>query len=624
MITKFRKLQDTWFAKTILILTGLSFVSLFGVAGYMGSVGKNKPVIKVDKYELLQGEILGQLEREVQMAKKLFGDNFEVSDTIRSTMLQNLVKRNLNNLITKNIARKNNISISDDLVRQVIQSQSDFAGYDGKFDINRMRQLLSMSGISEQQYIDSVKLDIIRQNIIQTPVKNFNTPEILSEYMDKINNQQRIFKYIVVDTPNLPIDREITEEEIEQYYQDFNANFIAPETRDISFIYLTHDTISNQTTISNEEAEQYYNDNSSQFETAETRNLVQMVFDDEKLALSALDELKSGKDFYAVAKNKAGQDKAITNLGDVAKDMMLEPLAEPVFAAKNGEIVGPIKTDMGWHILKVMNIITGKKIEKSTALAQIKENLKKEKMYDQTYELIAQIEDKIGSGEEFSSIAEQFNTPIHAIKNLEENGNAKSFDKNLKSIVSSVDFIDTAFSYNTGETSQVIEMDNGIAVLKIDEIYDSHPKDIKLVRNDIIKMWKSNERVAISQEITNDVVHDLENGDNINDIASRFKLKAQTTAPLTRQQSFAGISESDMKDLFLDRINTPHIINQNGKNIIIITDKIINPTNNNKKDEASVNQTKQDLTKEYADTLTSDFSSDYDVRIKYRLLGLAD
>ena len=63
MITKFRKLQDTWFAKSILILTGLSFVSLFGVAGYMGSVGKNRPVIKVDSYELLQSEAYAQLDK---------------------------------------------------------------------------------------------------------------------------------------------------------------------------------------------------------------------------------------------------------------------------------------------------------------------------------------------------------------------------------------------------------------------------------------------------------------------------------------------------------------------------------------------------------------------------------
>ena len=297
MITKFRKLQDTWFAKIILILTGLSFVSLFGVAGYMGSVGKNRPVIKVDGFELLQGEAMGQLDNEIQMAKRLFGDTFEVSDAIRLNMLQNLVEKNLNNMIMRNITKKNGISISDDLVRQVIYAQPEFRGADGKFDVNRMRQILALSGTNEPKYIDSVKLDIARQNVIQTPVNNINISDTLLKYMAKIHNQKRIFKYITLDINHLPIDRKISEDEIEQYYQDFNTNFMAPETRDISFFYLSNSDISKQAQISNEEAEAYYQENASQFETPETRQLAQMVFDDEAKAtvkLSGVEKSKTG------------------------------------------------------------------------------------------------------------------------------------------------------------------------------------------------------------------------------------------------------------------------------------------------------------------------------------------
>ena len=624
MITKFRKLQDTWFAKIILILTGLSFVSLFGVAGYMGSVGKNRPVIKVDKFELLQGEAFGQLDKEIQMAKKLFGDTFEVSDTVRATMMQALVQKNLNKMIIRNIARKNNISISDNLVRQVIYSQPEFRNANGKFDVSRMRQILALSGLTEQQYIDSLKLDITKQNVIQTPVDNFNIPQVLLTYVNQINNQKRVFKYIELDVKKLPIDRQISEDEIEQYYQDFNANFMAPETRDISFIYLSNDVISNQTKISDEEAEAFYKENASQFETPETRRLAQMVFDDENSANAALADLNAGKDFYTVAQEKAGQDKATTNLGDVAQDMMLEALAAPVFSAKQNQVVGPIKTDMGWHIVKVESIKAGSKMDKTKALAQIKDQLKKERMYDESYETAAKIEDKIGAGEDLSAIADIFGVKINTAKNMEENGQASLSDKSMASIITSSDFIDTAFSYNSGEVSQVIEMDDGLAVLKVDAIYDSHPKDIKLVRNDIIKMWEENERTAIAQEITNDVLHDLENGDSIDSIANRFKLSLKTTAPLTKQQSFAGTSEAEMKELFLESEGTPKTLNHNGDTLIIVTDKIINTAANDKDNEETQRQTRADLSQEYEDQLISDFSSDYDVRVKYKLLGLAD
>ncbi len=624
MISKFRKLQDTWFAKIILILTGLSFVSLFGVAGYMGSVGKNRPVIKVDSFELLQGDAIAQLDNEVQMAKKLFGDTFEVSDTIRLNMLQNLVEKNLNDMIIRNISKKNGISISDDLVRQVIYSQSEFRGADGKFDINRMRQILALSGTNEAKYINSVKLDVARQNVIQTPVENMNIPDVMLKYLAKIYNQKRIFKYITLDIKNLPIDRQVSEDEIQQYYQDFNVNFMAPETRDISFFYLSNNDISKQTQISDEDAEIYYQENASQFETPETRQLAQMVFDDEAKAQEALKDIKSGQDFYSVAQTKANQDKATTDLGFVAQDMMLELLAKPVFSASAGSVVGPIKTDMGWHIVKVITVKAGAKADKAKALAQIKENLKKEKMYDEAYELASQIEDKIGAGTDFSDIAQSLKTKIHTVKNLDENGQATLSDAQLRAIVTAPDFIDMAFSYNEGEISQVIELDDGIALLKVDHIYDTHPKDIAEVRPEIVKMWEDNERTAIAQEITNDVLHDLENGDGIDEIATRFKLQVKTTSPLSRKQSFAGLTDLEMNDLFLEKAGSAKIFNNKGIELIAVTDKIINPTTPVQSDDELVRQAKLEISQEYANRLLSDFSSDYDVRVKYRLLGLAD
>ena len=624
MITKFRKLQDTWFAKIILILTGLSFVSLFGVAGYMGSVGKNRPVIKVDGFELLQGEAMGQLDNEIQMAKRLFGDTFEVSDAIRLNMLQNLVEKNLNNMIMRNITKKNGISISDDLVRQVIYAQPEFRGADGKFDVNRMRQILALSGTNEPKYIDSVKLDIARQNVIQTPVNNINISDTLLKYMAKIHNQKRIFKYITLDINHLPIDRKISEDEIEQYYQDFNTNFMAPETRDISFFYLSNSDISKQAQISNEEAEAYYQENASQFETPETRQLAQMVFDDEAKAQEALQAVKAGQDFYGIAKEHAHQDKATTDLGFVAQDMMLELLAGPVFTAQAGSIVGPIKTDMGWHIVKVISVKAGSKTDKAKALAQIKEHLKKEKMYDEAYDLASKIEDKIGAGEEFTDIAKSLNAKVYTAKNLDEQGQAALSDNKMKPIATSSDMIDMAFSYNEGEISQVIELDDGIALLKVEHIYDTHPKPIAEVRPEIVKMWEENERSAIAQEITNDVLHDLENGDSIDEIASRFKLRLKTTAPLSRKQSFADLTDTEMNDLFLESQGVAKVFNNKGIELIALTDKIINPSSELKTDDELLRQTKLEMSQEYANRLLSDFSSDYDVRVKYRLLGLAD
>ena len=60
MMKQFRKVQDSWLGKSVLILTALSFVSLFGISGYISEKVNNKPVIEVDDIVITHDEITGR------------------------------------------------------------------------------------------------------------------------------------------------------------------------------------------------------------------------------------------------------------------------------------------------------------------------------------------------------------------------------------------------------------------------------------------------------------------------------------------------------------------------------------------------------------------------------------
>lgn len=95
----------------------------------------------------------------------------------------------------------------------------------------------------------------------------------------------------------MTIDRKISQDEVEQFYEDFSSEFVAPEERDVSFIVLSTDDIAAKINLSDEDIEAYYNENLNQFETPETRNVLQMVFDSQEEADKANAALKEGKDF---------------------------------------------------------------------------------------------------------------------------------------------------------------------------------------------------------------------------------------------------------------------------------------------------------------------------------------
>lgn len=626
MITKLNKIKNSWVIKLLLVLTALSFVSLFGITGYIGSAGRNKPVISVGGVKITQAEITAQYNHELQMAKNLFGDNLDINDSMRTAILQGLIQKELVKAIMKETADDLGVSISNEYIRKIIFSQAEFLDADGYFDKDKFRRLLSSAGWSEAKYIQTLKEDVAKQHLVYGMVENFNMPKFMTPYLEKINNQKKIFKYISIDTDKLPIDRKISEDELEQYYQDFAPQFIEPEKRDLSFIVLSTDDIAAQIKPDDSEIKAYYEENISQFVTPEKRNVLQMVFDKKDDADAALAKLKAGSDFFAVAKELAHQDKAATELGFVAQDQLIADMGDKVFSLKNGEIAGPVKSEMGWHIMKVIGIQP--KIETTMAAAKNKiiAEIQKEKAYNEAYGITTEIEDQIGAGKSLEDIAKDNKVTIYQVKGLYDDGKARNMPDKYKKLLSSTDFIDSAFSYNVNEISQVIEEEDGFVIIRVDNITDARPKEIEEVKGEIEKLWEVNERAAIAQEIVNDVNHDLENGDKIEEVAARFKLQLNGTKPLKKDETFGGLNRFQMNELFQESTGTPKTFNLDNIQMIAVNTKVVNNAAKLSKEEINAvrMKTAAEISQDAANQLVNAYGSNYKVKVKYKEAGLDD
>lgn len=611
MITKLRKVQDTWLAKAILALTALSFMSLFGVSGYLSSAAENPAVIKVNNRKLSLAEFNMQLDEQIKMARRLFGEDIEISDEMRNAMAAELVQKNLTDMVIKEVAADNDIYISDGLIRNIILSQPQFRDEDGRFNPARFNNFLSSSNWSEQKYVEALRADLIKSFLISNPAGNMKVSKTVADLSAKAESQRKIFKYIEVNPAEVKIDRKITEDEIEQYYNDFSAEFIEPETRDITVLDLTFEDIAGQTSVSDAEIKEFYDNNIERFVVPEKRDVLQMLFADEETAKKAAEKLAAGADFYATAKELADQSREDTDLGYVAKDMLIAEIGEDVFAAQKGAVVGPIESELGWHLMKVNGIKAGSKTDDAVARKQIIEALSVEKAYDNAYGIIKDIEDKIGAGSSLEDIAAAQKLKISTVKGLAD------------TTVSP--YMETAFLYNQGEISQAVETDNGFAFVRVDNIIDAHPQDIKKAAPQIEKLWAESEKSAIAQEIINDITADIENGDAIDEVAGRYKLKLHTTDALTRSQSFAGLQQSQMADLFNDELNTAKQFALNGKTIVAVAAKDAAPRAMSEDDMEIINRRLGlDINQQAAARLVDSYGKKYNVRVKYRQLGLAD
>lgn len=623
MISTFSKMHNSLFTKIILTITALSFMSLFGVSGYINTANSNKPVIKVDDLEISQSEFNYLLQKELSKLKDTDTLDQEQAEARKAEISAELAKIKLDDLLLENTMKKYNVDVTDGLVSQIIQISPQFLN-NGKFDREMYKWYLNRNNMSEQDLVAEIKRNIGRKILVETQVAGFNVPQVLQTQMQKVLGQRRTFKYIKLIANNAKIDRQPSKEELDQYYEDFNEEFRVPEKRDITVLSLPLETIEKSIDVSDDEINTYYKEHIEEYEQPEKRHVLQMAFENEEDAKKAKAEL-AGKDFMTVAKEN-GQSEEDTDFGAVAKSDLSDELADVVFSLAKGQVSQPAKINGSWQILKVTEIEPANIMPREQADAQIKKTIQEERAYDGSYELMTKLEDKLGAGATLQEIANSFDIALTKVKNLAEDGSSDAVNADIAELVKNKDVIDAAFSYNAGEVSQTIEGDDGLIVVEINKIHESHIQPENDVIDKITALWKDSEKVSVTQELADNINHDLESGDALNEVAARYNLPVMKTMPITRGETFADLNFDEMKALFSTDKNEVKVLQKGDDYLIAETSAVYDDSAALGKEEKDfLKQALQiEISQELSDALLHGYAKDYKVEVNYGRMGIND
>jgi len=212
---------------------------------------------------------------------------------------------------------------------EFLRSNPSFADSNGNFDINKYQAALSDQRNAQywtmvQNYLAGIlPFQKVQQEVLSTV---FVTDDEVKEDFIKRNVKVKV-KYIFFNLNKYNIDdAEITKGEIEKYYKDHKDDYSEEEKRKIQYVL--------------------FELKPSAADTSEIKDF----------ALSFIDSLKQGVDFAELAKMYSDDPGTSANGGDLGyfeKGMMVKPFEEAAFSAKIGEVVGPILSQLGYHIIKV-------------------------------------------------------------------------------------------------------------------------------------------------------------------------------------------------------------------------------------------------------------------------------
>ncbi|MEI8671294.1 peptidylprolyl isomerase [Vibrio sp. SA48] len=398
MMDRLREGVNSIAVKIILGMIILSFI-FAGVGSYLVS-GSNNTAAKVGNTEIGRGDFEQAYQNERNRMQSQLGDYFAnllADPSYVESFRKSVLDRMINDLLLEQHAQSLGLRVSDAQVRQMIIDMPQFQ-VDGKFDQEIYQAALRRAGFSPESFAEYLRRDLIRNQLLSAiQGSEFILPGEIDEQSQLIS-QTRNIRSLTLSLDEFAKGVELTEEDIEQYYQQNPDRYTRPEQVKVAYIELSAEQLKEQMAVSEEQAKKYYQEHLDKYSTQAQRKVSHILVqgDDEAKAQAILDEINTGADFATLAKEKSediGSAEEGGSLGWIERDVMDPAFEEAAFALQNvGDVTGLVKSEFGYHIIRLDEVKDSVAQPYEQAASEIKTELKDQKAVDKFYELQSELE----------------------------------------------------------------------------------------------------------------------------------------------------------------------------------------------------------------------------------------
>ncbi len=398
MMDRIREGVNSIAVKIILGLIILSFV-FAGVGSYIVGGGNNSAA-KVGNTEIPRGEFEMAYQNERNRMQAQLGDYFAqmlADPAYVESFRKSVLDRMINEVLLDQQAEALGLRISDKQILTMIHEMPQFQ-LNGKFDQETYLGSLRRSGYSPDSFAEYMRRELLRQQLLNAlQASEFALPGEVQD-AGKLFTQTRDIRTITIDLAEFAKNVELTDEEIQDFYDANQDNFTRPEQAKVAYVELSAETLKKQIQVSDDEVKKYYDEHQDKYASEEQRRVAHILVegDDKAKAQAILDELNNGADFATLAQEKSDDFGSAENGGDlgwIERNVMDPAFEAAAFALQNsGDISELVKSEFGYHIIKLEEQKDAVVKPFADVKAEIKQELVDQKAVDKFYELQNELE----------------------------------------------------------------------------------------------------------------------------------------------------------------------------------------------------------------------------------------
>ncbi len=392
----------------LLILIALAFASadVTGSNSFGGVAGGDRVAI-VGKERIGTGSLSKAATTALEGMKK---DNPRLS--MKAFLAQGGLDQVLDDLIARTaigeFGQKHGIIAGDRLIDSEIAKIPGFRGQDGKFSDAAYHQMLQQRGLDDKTVRDDLGQGLIARQVLVPAAFGAVVPNDLVMRYATLLRERRTGGIATIPAAAFAPKTPPSDAEIAAFYARNKDHYIRPERRVIRYATFDDTTLKNVAAPTDAEIAARYNANKAQYAASETRKIAQLVMPTEAGAKAVLAELAKGGTLESAASSKGLGVAALTAVSkQTLADQSSAAVADASFAAAKGKIAGPVRSGLGWHLMRIDSI----DIKAERSLAQVTGELTTaitaEKRRAALVDFSARIEEKFDNGGNLADVAKE-------------------------------------------------------------------------------------------------------------------------------------------------------------------------------------------------------------------------
>jgi len=388
----------------ILGLLAIPFV-FFGLDSYIQSVPQDA-VAQVGDSEISVSEFQTEFSRYRAQLRQQQGDAYDELQANRPEARREFLEGMIDRRLLVQHAQSMGMAISANTIAEVIRNVPAFQ-VDGRFDPEIYRQRMAASGQTPSAFERELATDLLIQELPAAVTSSVIVTDADVDRWLRVQMEARQISYATIPSQSFRDEISVTENEIEDFYNENQGQFMRPERVRVEYIELDTRDMAQTVEVEEDVLRQRYEATQARFMTPERRRASHILIaaGDERaeeeargLAQSLLERLESGDDFAELAteySDDPGSARQGGDLGWIEPDVMMPAFETALYDLQPGEVAGPVETEFGWHLIRLDEIDAPRGQTFAEARSQILEEVREERADDLYIELSERLIDLV-------------------------------------------------------------------------------------------------------------------------------------------------------------------------------------------------------------------------------------